>query len=251
MNILLTNDDGYESGGLMLLCEKLSELGHKVYVVAPAGQRSAYSHFVNLRNAMTVRKLDSYCNAELAYISEGSPADCVKFAVSVLSVKFDLLISGPNNGDNAGFGVIYSGTVAAAEEGCILGIKSIALSRADWFADGGSFSSAVEYVTENLQQLSLLASDMYVLNINVPCLPMAEIKGVKVCQLCSDNLFNDTYIQVEEDADLWKVKGAWLGVDTAKDNDVSWKSHGYITVTPIDLNRTRYVAIEKLKALEK
>lgn len=251
MNILLTNDDGYESGGLMLLCEKLVEIGHNVYVVAPASQRSAYSHFVNLRNSMMIRKLDSYCGAKLAYISEGSPADCVKFAVSALGVKFDLVVSGPNNGENAGNGVMYSGTVGAAEEGCICGIKSIALSRVDWFADGGSFATAVEYFTTNLQQLYELASDRFILNINVPCLPLAEIKGVKVCNLCQECLFNDSFVPVDGEVDTWKVKGAWLGVDTTRDHDVAWKSRGYITVTPISLDRTDYAAMKNLKVLEK
>lgn len=251
MNILLTNDDGYESGGLMLLCEKLVELGHNVYVVAPESQRSAFSHSVNLRNEMIIRKLDSYCGAKIAYIAAGSPADCVKFAVSVLDVKFDLVVSGPNNGENSGYGVLYSGTVGAAEEGCVCGIKSIALSRVDWFADGGSFASVVEYFTSNLLQLFEVASTKYVLNINVPCLPLSEIKGVRVCNLCTECLFNDSFVKVEGEQDAWKVKGKWLGVDTTKDHDVAFKSRGYITLTPLTLDRTDYSAMSGLKGLEK
>lgn len=251
MNILLTNDDGYESSGLMLLCEKLAEMGHDVYVVAPESQRSAFSHSVNLRNAMTIRKLDNYCGAKLAYISAGSPADCVKFAVAVLNVKFDLLVSGPNNGENAGNGVLYSGTVGAAEEGVICGIKSIALSRVGWFADGGSFASAVEYLTGNLDELCNACTERTVININVPCLPMTEIKGVKVCNLCPDCLFNDDFVKVDDSTDTWKVKGAWLGVDTTKDNDIGLTSRGYITVTPLTLDRTNYSAMAGLKGLEK
>lgn len=251
MNILLTNDDGYESGGLMLLCEKLSQMGHDVYVVAPASQRSAYSHLVNLRNSMTIRKLDSYCGAKVAYISEGSPADCVKFAVSALRVKFDLLVSGPNNGENAGNGVIYSGTVGAAEEGCICGIKSLALSRVGWFADGGSFASAVEYLTQNLDRLYAVCSSDTIINVNVPCLPIEDIKGVKVCGLCTDRLFNDEFVKVDENSDTWAVKGAWLGVDTEKDHDIAWKSRGYVTITPITLDRTDKATMAKLKGLEK
>ena len=251
MNILLTNDDGYESGGVMLLCEKLSSMGHNVYVVAPAEQRSATSHSVNLRNEMVIRKLDNYCGAKLAYISEGSPADCVKFAVAVLGVKFDLLISGPNNGENAGNGVLYSGTVGAAEEGAICGIKSIALSRVGWFADGGSFASAVEYLADNLQQLYDACSERTIINVNVPSLPVNDIKGVKVCPLCPDCLFNDDFIKVDGKTDVWKVKGAWLGVDTTKDNDISWTSQGFVTITPITLDRTDYSAMAKLKGLKK
>lgn len=251
MNILLTNDDGYESGGLMLLCEKLSNMGHNVYVVAPAEQRSAFSHSVNLRHEMVIRKLESYCGAKIAYISQGSPADCVKFAVAVLGVKFDLLISGPNNGENAGNGVLYSGTVGAAEEGAICGIKSMALSRAGWFAEGGSFASAVEYLTENLEQLREVCSDRTIVNVNVPNLPLSDIKGVKVCPLCPDCLFNDDFVKVDDETDAWKVKGAWLGVDTAKDHDIAWISKGYVTISPITLDRTNYSVMPKLKDLVK
>lgn len=251
MNILLTNDDGYESGGLMLLCEKLAGMGHNVYVVAPVSQRSATSHSVNLRNEMVISKLDSYCGAKIAYISEGSPADCVKFAVAVLGVKFDLLISGPNNGENAGNGVLYSGTVGAAEEGAICGIKSIALSRVGWFADGGSFASAVEYLADNLQELRDACSERTIINVNVPCLPMSDIKGVKVCPLCPDCLFNDDFIKVDGKTDVWKVKGAWLGVNTTRNHDIAWTSKGYVTITPITLDRTDYSVITELKGFEK
>lgn len=250
MNILLTNDDGYESAGLMLLCDKLTELGHDVYVVAPLGQRSATSHSVNLRHEMTVRKLDSYCGAKVAYVSEGSPADCVKFAVSVLNVKFDLLISGPNNGENAGNGVLYSGTVGASEEGAICGIRSIALSRVGWFADGGSFESAVEYLADNLSKLYDACAPRTVINVNVPCLPMSEIKGVKVCPLCPQCLFNDDFVQVEGKQDVWKVKGDWLDVDRDSDHDIGWTFKGYVTITPLTLDRTDYALMASLKDLQ-
>lgn len=252
MNILLTNDDGYESGGLMLLTEKMSQLGHNVYVVAPESQRSAFSHSVNLRQKMTIRKLDSYCGAKVAYISAGSPADCVKFAVSVFDdVKFDLVISGPNNGDNAGNGVIYSGTVGAAEEGAICGIRSIALSRIGWAADGGSFASAVEYVADNLSTLFEMCAHSAVININVPNVPLDEIKGVKVCALNPEKIFCDTFTEVEGEADVWQIKGARLGVDESKDNDITLGKRGYITVTPITLDSTNYAAMKALKGLEK
>lgn len=251
MNILLTNDDGYESAGLMLLTESLSQLGHNVYVVAPESQRSASSHAVNLRHEMVIRKLNAYCGAKVAYISAGSPADCVKFAVSALNVQFDLVISGPNNGDNSGFGVIYSGTVAAAEEGAICGIRSIALSRMGWSADGGSFASVVEYVVNNLDILYDACSRASVLNINVPNLPLDQIKGVKVCSINSERIFCDTFVQVENEVDVWKVKGAWLGVDETRENDMTFGAQGFVTISPITLDRTDYSAMKLLKGLKK
>lgn len=251
MNILLTNDDGYESGGLMLLTESLSRLGHDVYVVAPASQRSAFSHSVNLRHEMIIRKLDAYCGAKIAYASEGSPADCVKFALSVFDVKFDLVISGPNNGDNAGYGIIYSGTVGAAEEGAICGIRSIALSRMGWAADGGSFASAVEYVTANLTDLYEACAHSAVININVPNMPLKDIEGVKICSVNPERIFCDSFYPVENATDVWRIKGAWLGVDESKENDITLGAKGYVTITPITLDRTNYGAMKSLKRLEK
>ena len=120
-----------------------------------------------------------------------------------------------------------------------------------WFADGGSFASAVEYLADNLQQLYDACSERTIINVNVPSLPVNDIKGVKVCPLCPDCLFNDDFIKVDGKTDVWKVKGAWLGVDTTKDNDISWTSQGFVTITPITLDRTDYSAMAKLKGLKK
>ena len=136
MKILLTNDDGYLAEGIVLLCSSLSVLGHEVYVVAPDGQRSGFSHSATIYKDIVFNKIDNYTGAKLAYSCSGSPADCVKFAESSLNIKFDLLISGPNNGENYGNAILYSGTVAAAEEGVLCGIKSIAVSRIGF---GGSY----------------------------------------------------------------------------------------------------------------
>ncbi len=251
MNILLTNDDGYESSGLMLLCDGLSSCGHNVYVVAPSAQRSAFSHSVNLHKELNISKLDEYCGAKIAYISAGTPADCVKFALSALDVKFDLIISGPNNGTNAGFSVLYSGTVGAAEEGAVNGIPAIALSRLGWYPDGGSFASVVEYLVRNLNALFDACICGTLLNINVPDLPMEQIKGVKICPLNTERIFYDNFIKVEGDDDIWSIKGEWLEIDESKDNDITFNNRGYITVTPILLDRTNYAVLEKLKGLVK
>ncbi|MCX4287147.1 MAG: 5'/3'-nucleotidase SurE [Clostridia bacterium] len=249
MNILLTNDDGYESVGLMLLTEKLASCGHSVYVVAPDGQRSAYSHSVNLYKNLEIRKLDAYCGATCAYTCSGTPADCVKFAACELGVKFDLLVSGPNNGENYGFAVIYSGTVAAAEEGVMQNIKSIALSRKGWHADGGSFSSTVEYLAENLNELAAVCGETNLISINVPDLPMSEIIGVKVCSLGLHRLFKDRFERV--DGDIWRILGDRQPVIGNDGTDVPLLEEGFITITPVSVLRTDTSALIKCKKLEK
>ena len=245
MNILLTNDDGYLSSGLMLLTEKLSALGHNVYVVAPDGNRSACSHSVNFYKKLLIQKLDNYCGATAAYTCEGSPADCVKYADSCLGIKFDLLISGPNNGDNYGDSAMYSGTIGAAEEGVACGIKSIALSRSGYNV---AFSSAVEYVCRDLDKLCQVNIPFTLLNINVPNLPLNKIKGVRVTkQSMSPNW--DDYFEPTDDPQRWFHTGDKLKV-TGEVSDVTLCDDGYIVIVPLTLERTNYKAIASLKDLE-
>ena len=245
MNILLTNDDGYLSSGLMLLTEKLSALGHSVYVVVPDGNRSACSHSVNFYKNLLIQKLDNYCGAVEAYICEGTPADCVKYADSCIDIKFDLLISGPNNGDNYGDSAMYSGTIAAAEEGVACGIKSIALSRAGYNV---AFSSAAEYVSQNLQQLAQVDIPYTLLNINVPNLPLDQVKGVRVTRQSMSANWND-YFAPTDDPQRWFHTGDKLKV-TGEISDITLCDEGYIVIVPLTLERTNYNAIESLKGLE-
>lgn len=247
MNILLTNDDGYDSCGLLLLANKLSDNGHIVYVVAPDGQRSAYSHSVNLHKELTIRRLDNYGGAKIAYICSGTPADCVKFALCELGVKFDLLISGPNNGENYGYAVVYSGTVAAAEEGVMYGIKSMALSRLGWRPDGGSFGVAVNYVVENLDDLYASCGE-YILSINVPDLPSSMIKGVKACPLSVARLFNDRFVEIGDN--VWKIVGDRQKINESG-TDLYYSENGYITITPVTVTRCDSDTLSLLKRLEK
>ena len=120
LNILLTNDDGYQSVGLQELAAALSQQ-HNVYVVAPDSQRSACSHAIHFHSPLKFVKLAEYFGTKLAYISSGMPADCVKFGVLQFGVKFDVVIAGPNNCENYGHDVLYSATVGGAEEGVVWG----------------------------------------------------------------------------------------------------------------------------------
>lgn len=241
MKILLTNDDGYQSTGLMLLAKSLVEEGHEVYVVAPDGQRSAFSHSANIYKDITFKRLDEYCGAKSAHISSGTPADCVKFAASATDAKFDLLVSGPNNGENYGDCILYSGTVAAAEEGALWGIPSVALSRVGF---GGAFQSTVDYLTENVELLHELCPKNGLININVPDLPMSKIKGLKVVPQCESRLFDD-YFEKKSD-EVWFATGNRIDVEH-KESDVGVVDDGYISVTPLTVLRTDCASIDALK----
>ncbi len=244
MNILLTNDDGIYCAGLQLLCSQLAALKHNVYVVAPESQRSGFSHAVFFGKNSQLTPLKHYCGAQAAYACNGTPADCVRAAKLTFDVSFDLLIAGPNNGANLGRGIIYSGTIGAAEEGVLSGIRSIALSR---LGRNKPYFSAVEFAVNNLDKLAAanLGDDSYI-NINVPDCKLSQTLGVKVCDqgICGDCGLraNDRDVPIVcdkrcPDSDL---------PDEMSQCDVACAKEDYITVSALTVRRT---ATDRLAAL--
>ncbi len=242
MKILLTNDDGIESEGLHLLCKGLSQ-NHQVYVVAPEGQRSAMSHCANFYKKIYVKKVD-FDGATAAYACTGTPADCVKFAESVLDIPFDMLVSGPNNGENTGNAILYSGTVGAAEEGVLCGYHSFALSR---LGRNGPYDATVDFFVENLDKLVSLRYPNTLININVPDLPKDQIKGVKVVRDSVAKLYKD-YMEKQEEDDCWVSTGFRIELnETEQDTDVLMSEAGYVTISPLSVVRTDFAVLEDLK----
>ena len=247
MKILITNDDGIQSEGLQLLTRRLAEK-HEVYVVAPEGQRSATSHCASFYKKLYAKKIENFHNAKEAYSFTGTPADCVKFAESVLKVPFDLLISGPNNGENTGNAILYSGTIGAAEEGVLCGYQSIALSR---LGRDGSYDSTVDFLVKNLDELVKYNFPNTLLNVNVPDLPASEIKGVRVARESIDKLYDD-FMEKQEEEGCWISTGFRVELpDSSMDTDVVLSEAGYVTVTPLTVVRTNFDVLPKLKKLEK
>ncbi len=177
MKILVSNDDGYFAPGIALLAEALGKLG-EVTVVAPERDRSGASNSLTLDRPLTVRR------APNGYYSvNGTPTDCVHIAVTgLLRFTPDLVVSGVNLGANMGDDTIYSGTVAAAAEGYLLGIPSLALSLAS--KSGGHFESAIGVALELVGRLKRVPFDEPVLlNVNVPDVAPAELRGIEVTRL--------------------------------------------------------------------
>ncbi len=246
MNILLTNDDSHRSAGLQLLCGELAKLGHNVYLIAPDGQRSGSSHSMNYNKEISLTPLGDYFGAKEAFGCSGTPADCVRIAILRFGVHFDLLISGPNNAANFGRALMCSGTVGAAEEGTLCGVRSIALSRLEHC---DYYRGAVDYVTKNLQQLADSIRPNMFLNINVPNLPPEQILGVRVCpQSTAQPLFEDGCEPMN--VNTLKIVGKRKPV-VEEAADVYLAESGYITVTPLSIDRTDYSAIDALKAVER
>lgn len=170
MNILLTNDDGYDSDGLIIMEQALVAAGHDVWICAPSGQRSAMSHSMTLRGDVVVTRY-----AERYFHCSGTPADCVLYAVKggVLPVWPDVVVSGINSGYNLSTDILYSGTVAAAREASLIGIKSVAIS-----AWGGKkpvpFAEAAAFLTDNLEYFLGFCDAHTLININVPPQPTGQ-----------------------------------------------------------------------------
>ncbi len=244
MKILLTNDDGIDSAGLLMLAASLGKK-HEVYLSAPDGQRSGYSHYIRFHQAVFAEERQ-VVGAKAAYALSGSPADCVMFAIRHLGIKPDIVISGPNNGANMAFDIIYSGTVGAAQQGAILGYKSVALSCAAH--SHCVFESCVDFIENNLNKLYNFNYNKGLLNINVPNLPYKEIKGVKIT-VQGYRLFSDRYdIKDEEGKKAYYLEGLPQDVDDDElTTDVSALKHGYISITPLTLDRTHHTIMDRTK----
>jgi 5'-nucleotidase len=240
--ILITNDDGIAAEGLRVLSESLSGLGD-VIIVAPDQEQSASSHAITLDKPLRIKEL-----APSRFSVSGMPTDCVLLAVhGILRRKPDLIVSGINHGPNMGEDVTYSGTVAAAIEGCILGINAMAVSLASW--KSASFDGAA--VATHQLALALLGMDggrARLWNVNVPPIPAEAIEGIKVTRLGS-RIYNDLIIRKKDPRgkDYFWIGGAEPGWNAGDDTDFAAVSAGYISVTPLRLDFTDYEGIAELE----
>ena len=175
MRILVCNDDGIYSNGILQLASSMSRIGETT-VVAPDEERSATGHAITLHKPLRVKPVNLPKLNIRAYAVNGTPADCVKIGYDiVMERKVDLVISGINKGPNLGTDVLYSGTVSAAFEGAILGLPSIAVSLVSYDSDDYAYAGKIAVqVAERLMENSLPLGT--ILNINVPAVPEKDIK---------------------------------------------------------------------------
>jgi 5'-nucleotidase len=244
MDILLTNDDGIRAVGLRALYGALTKAGHRVHVAAPMTEQSAVGHSVTLFSPLRVREVEEAGFSGLGI--SGTPADCVKLALShLLPKRPDMIVSGINAGANVGVDVLYSGTVSAATEGALTGIPAMAVSVDDYHPE--ELSAQAEYAVRMLEG-GFWSSfpNQCVLNVNFPAGPLAAAKGLKVCRQTSCT-YRDWY---DERSDPRGNPYYWLcGVippeNVEPDTDRGSLSRGYITVTPLtfDLTHTEYMKI--------
>jgi 5'-nucleotidase len=241
MKILVSNDDGYLATGINVLTEALEKVAD-VVVVAPDRNRSAASNSLTLKNPLRVTEVSPN-----RYKVDGTPSDCVHLALTgFLDFEPDLVVSGINHGANLGDDTIYSGTVAAAMEGRFLGLPTIAVSLVGHQLE--HFVTAATVASELVQKIERapLASGV-VLNVNVPNLPRADLKGVRATRLG----FRHKSEQILKDKDpygrpIYWVGPAGEGQDTGEGTDFRAIEEGFASVTPLKVDLTDHPVIGDL-----
>ena len=243
MKILLTNDDGIESEGILALARRLSEK-HSVIVVAPQRNQSAKSHSITMRGKQSLKRWEE--GGTNFYAFDGTPADCVQFAETELGYDADIVISGINNGMNLGSDVLYSGTVGAAMDGAHFGMRAIAVSLYYDYSDAPetlSFDGAAAYIEENLLRFYRLLSPGMTLNVNVPLAPEC---GEAFCPLGFSN-YDQKY---SFDGEHYTLQGIPFDLARSEEGcDLWYASRGYITLTPLLLNFTDRETLARWKKM--
>ncbi len=242
MHILLTNDDGIHALGLCALYEALAP-EHQVTVVAPDRERSAVGHAITLSDPIKARK--SRFSQDWGWAIDGTPADCVKLAVNRLADKpVDLVVSGINIGANVGINVLYSGTVSAATEAAILGIKSMAIS-IDTLSDP-QFCTAAFYAKKMVNWLAKRRDKLSV-NVNVPPVGLNRIKGIKVTKQATFNFKERFEERIDPRGNIYFWQ-CLANIDEIPDTDcdIYWLKRDYITITPIGYDLTNYQQMTSL-----
>ena len=187
--ILLTNDDGFDAAGLQALIDALDQMADLI-VVAPAFERSGASHSISVYHDLALQERDPD-----RYAFDGTPVDCVQFALrNLVNRKPDLIISGINHGANLGNDTLYSGTVGAAMAGCAEGITALAVSLVNYRHHTHYFETAVSLVVRLVKQRHALGGfHNRVLNINVPNVPIGELKGTRLCSL-GERIYSEEFV---------------------------------------------------------
>ncbi|MCB8746439.1 5'/3'-nucleotidase SurE [Rhodoferax sp. U2-2l] len=235
MRILISNDDGYQAPGVVALYEALREIAD-VEVVAPEQNNSAKSNALTLHSPLYVQRAVN----GFRYVN-GTPADCVHIALTgLLDYRPDLVVSGINNGANMGDDTIYSGTVGAAMEGYLFGIPSIAFSQVqrDWLHLDAAAHKARELVLQMSQQ-NLLGSGAWLLNVNIPNLPVDQMGHVKLCRLGRRHAAEPVITQQNpRNETMYWIGAAGPAKDDADGTDFHATAQGHIAITPLKVDLT-------------
>ncbi|MHC1712060.1 MAG: 5'/3'-nucleotidase SurE [Solidesulfovibrio sp.] len=237
MRILLTNDDGIQAVGIRDLYKALVAAGHEVHVVAPISEQSAVGHAITIATPLRVKEFKE--NGFKGLGVSGTPADCVKLALTTLvSEPPDVVVSGMNAGANVGIDILYSGTVSAATEGALMGYPAVAVSADDYaptdLSGQGRFAAA--FVSGRPWEV---APPRCVLNLNFPAIPVEETKGLRLCTPTSA-VYKDWYVtrQDPRGRNYYWLTGVIPSEALSPDTDRALLTQGYITLSPLRFDFT-------------
>lgn len=254
MRILVTNDDGVNAPGLLALAKEMSAT-NEVTILAPDHNWSASGHVKTMHRPLRVREV-SLADGTPALTTDGAPSDCVALALlGIVPNEIDLVVSGINPNANLGHDVTYSGTVTAAMEAVIWGLPGIAVSldsQANHLSlmDYGPAARIARRVAEKVIREGLPKDTL--LNVNVPCLPDKELRGLRVTRQ-GLRVYRD---QLDRRIDPRGVPYYWIGGEAPtgvpeEGTDFGALSQGFVSITPLQMDMTAYQAIESLEAWEK
>ena len=247
--ILITNDDGYRAGGLQALIEAARPFGDLLVVASNEGQ-SGMSHALTVKIPIRVEKYLEEPGLTI-YVSNGTPCDCVKFALNKYVAKPDLLLAGVNHGSNSSASVLYSGTMAAAIEGCMYHIPAIGFSLLDDSpkADFAPYIGYMKRIIEKVMKNGL--SNGVCLNVNIPKIPVNDIKGISICRQARGYWIEefDRRIDPNEREYFWLTGDFFNEEPNAQDTDEWALKNNYISIVPVQIDMTCYKSMGKLRKM--
>jgi 5'/3'-nucleotidase len=246
MRILLTNDDGIYAPGLAAMERALRRLGD-VTVVAPAVEQSGVGHSITFLSPLMAKEVYEG-DRRRGWAVEGSPADCVKLAVAEFCQKPDLLVSGINGGLNLGINVLYSGTVAGATEGAVFGLRSVAVSLE--YDEHARFDEAAEMALGLIEQILARpdTGDHCLYNINIPTVAFERPTEVRVVPMATVGwpAEFDSRLDPKGRRYYWAMGTPAVPIGGELTDLEAWEQ-GYVTVTPLRIDRTEREMLERMR----
>jgi 5'-nucleotidase len=253
MKVLLTNDDGIQATGLNTMRRALLEVpGVELAVIAPDCNRSATARSITTREPLWVEEIE-FSDGTTGYATDGTPVDCVRFAaLGLVEFEPELIVSGINHGSNLGDDITYSGTVAAALEGIVLGVPAIAVSQQSNLRELDfrlgrefDFDAAANFVARTVEELeSVPMPEGTLLNVNVPA---GEVNGARVCRLGRRVYRDQLHLVADEGARRrYRIYGDDPDYEREEGTDFAAIADGCIAVTPLHFDLTDEAGIESL-----
>ena len=241
--ILVSNDDGIVSPGIRCLVEAMQELG-EVVVVAPDSPQSGMGHAITLDDPLRIEKMDLFPGVR-AYQCSGTPADCVKIGIDkILKKQPDLCVSGVNHGSNSSINVIYSGTISAAMEAAIDGVRAIGFSLLN-YSFGADFELAKKVAIDVARQVLRHGIPRgSLLNVNIPDVSVKELKGYRVCRQAVAKWIEEFDERKDpRGRQYYWLTGKFVNFDHGEDTDEWALSNGYVSIVPVQFDLTNHHAI--------